>query len=422
MVAVVVKRGLVLLFVLSILGVVGIAGLLNSSTIIKTSGQVVQGIKIPTGETAIRWRADLSRVAEDPKIEKMQGPVIIRTTNDYVSRWFCEDRVEEQRSTSTEFTLRCGADKRNFSLRQREVEFQPYDGVSPIAVVSDLEGDLDFFQEWARSLGVIDAQGNWSYGTGQLVIVGDVLDRGRYVYDLLWFIYHLEKQAADSGGAVHYLLGNHEQYAFSYEIKSVEAEHLWAIEQLRAYNQALAEDTVLGAWLRSKKVMLRLGSVLFTHGGISAQVLEQDLSINDFNNSHRAYLSGDNNIDDSLLVGGFSPTQYRGYAYGMDGYPEANQKLVDDTLDYYDVNYIVVGHSTQEELASKFQGRVYLVDSTLYVPKALVFESGEPVVHDIGVMRKDFEDAHTVEEPFDILNSKHWMAFLGVFLVPFLTL
>ncbi|WP_444897548.1 metallophosphoesterase [Microbulbifer sp. SSSA005] len=410
----VVKRAITLFFVLFILGVAGITYLLSGSKVIKTTGQVFQGIKIPIGDAAIRWRADLSKIAENPLLERMQGPVIIQSTDGYISRWFCDDKVKEQRSISKEIVLECGGDQRTYSLRDGEVEFVPYDGISPIAVVSDLEGDLDFFKNWARNLGIIDVDEKWSYGSGQLVIVGDVFDRGRYVYDLLWFIYHLEEEAANSGGAVHLLLGNHEQYAFTYRIKSVEAEHLWAIEQLRPYDQALAEDTVLGAWLRSKDVTLKLESVLFTHGGISPQVLKQGLSTSEFNDAHRAYLSGAK-IDNSLLVGPHSPTQYRGYAYAMDQYPEADQQLVNATMEHFDVSYIVVGHSHQEELASKFQGKVYLVDSTLYVPKALVFESGKPVIRNTGVVRKSFIDKDTKEEPFDVLNTVHWMAFLGIF-------
>ena len=57
---------------------------------------------------------------------------------------------------------------------------------------------------------VIDTDLTWSFGDGHLVIVGDVFDRGPNVTECLWLIYRLEQEASAAGGAVHFLLGNHE--------------------------------------------------------------------------------------------------------------------------------------------------------------------------------------------------------------------
>ena len=57
---------------------------------------------------------------------------------------------------------------------------------------------------------MIDADYNWIFGTNQLVIIGDVFDRGVDVLPIYWLIYKLEKEAEDAGGKVTFLIGNHE--------------------------------------------------------------------------------------------------------------------------------------------------------------------------------------------------------------------
>jgi len=51
--------------------------------------------------------------------------------------------------------------------------------------------------------GVIDHALNWSYSSGHLVLIGDMVDRGNNVVPLLWLIYKLEGEAKLAGGDVH---------------------------------------------------------------------------------------------------------------------------------------------------------------------------------------------------------------------------
>jgi hypothetical protein len=58
----------------------------------------------------------------------------------------------------------------------------------------------------------MDDAGHWQFGQGHLVILGDSVDRGRDVFAVLWRLYGLAGQASATGGAVHVVLGNHEQH------------------------------------------------------------------------------------------------------------------------------------------------------------------------------------------------------------------
>src|SRR5207302_701313 len=83
-------------------------------------------------------------------------------------------------------------------------------GVERVVSIGDVHGGYDQLFTVLKSGGLIDDQGNWTGGKTHLVQTGDVLDRGpdsRKAMDLLM---RLEKQAADAGGFLHALIGNHE--------------------------------------------------------------------------------------------------------------------------------------------------------------------------------------------------------------------
>lgn len=61
-----------------------------------------------------------------------------------------------------------------------------------------------------RGNNVIDKDYHWSFGASHLVVIGDIFDRGKDVPQIFWLFYKLEKEAADAGGHVSFLLGNHE--------------------------------------------------------------------------------------------------------------------------------------------------------------------------------------------------------------------
>ena len=101
-----------------------------------------------------------------------------------------------------------GGDHRNRSAQEQGVGI--WTGVERTVAVGDVHGDYDQLAAVLKSAGLIDEQGNWSGGKTHLVQNGDVLDRGpdsRKAMDLLM---RLEKQAAEAGGYVHALIGNHE--------------------------------------------------------------------------------------------------------------------------------------------------------------------------------------------------------------------
>jgi hypothetical protein len=86
-------------------------------------------------------------------------------------------------------------------------------GVERIVAVGDLHGDYDNLITIlkARKVGLIDENLRWTGGKTHLVQTGDFMDRGDKAKQIFDFLVGLEKEAAEAGGMVHVLIGNHEE-------------------------------------------------------------------------------------------------------------------------------------------------------------------------------------------------------------------
>lgn len=79
-----------------------------------------------------------------------------------------------------------------------------------IVVIADVHGAFDDFVAILQRTGLIDKQNHWTGGKTTLVQVGDLLDRGPKPREVMDLMMALEKEAAQAGGQVVGLLGNHE--------------------------------------------------------------------------------------------------------------------------------------------------------------------------------------------------------------------
>lgn len=262
-----------------------------------------------------------------------------------------------------------------------------FDDVSRFLAVSDIHGELEPFAEILRAAGVIDGSGHWVFGDGHLVVLGDVFDRGPDVTECLWLIYRLEQEAGRAGGAVHFVLGNHELMVLRGDLRYVHPRYLKGIAGATRleYDDLFGPETELGRWLRAKPAVLRLGSALFVHGGIAPAYAGARIPTETINEQARRgldYSSVALRFDDSTrqLYGSTGPFWYRGYLYGIeDRYPEATAAEIDQLLAFYEVDRIIVGHSEQDSIATRYDGRVVAIDvavEELGGQQALLWEDG----------------------------------------------
>ena len=392
---------------------------LKCSTVVLTSGGVYDAILLPIGSGAIRWRADQSTIAAEPRLGDLHGPVVTRLADGrHAVSWFCHDRVTRDTTAADSTSIRCNERTTHWGWRApAAVPLAVHPAVDRVAAVSDLEGDTTYFGTWGRTLGVLDSAGHWAYGTGHVVIVGDITDRGRWVYPLLWTLYRLDGEATAAGGALHVVLGNHEQYDLVGITKDVETEHHFAMRQIGAYHTLLDTTTVLGQWLRTRPVALQLGRTLFVHGGVSPDIVAAQLTVDSLNRRSRDFLFGRSGIGRSRdeQLGRQSVTQYRGFVMALDDQPLADSAHVNRALAQFDVGRIVIGHTEVDSISTLHGGRVIDINATLFAPQALVLDRDIPRVVPMAGPRRAWSEPAPVERRFELLNLQDWRALIGVF-------
>ncbi len=177
--------------------------------------------------------------------------------------WFCDDSVGRAELEQNHEEIKGFGRKTRVALRANADGIRPSvpPAASRMAVVSDVEGDVDYLRRWLLAVGVADSAPAWTYGDGRLVVLGDFVDRGRRVYDLFWFLYELGGKARLAGGDVHLVLGNHEHYGFAGDTNDVVAELLFAIDQIMPSACRTGAVSVTGAIPNDPERYFRLCSL-----------------------------------------------------------------------------------------------------------------------------------------------------------------
>lgn len=239
-----------------------------------------------------------------------------------------------------------------------------YNDNNVILAISDIESGYKTFRDFLISNNVIDKNLNWIFGTGHLVLVGDFVDRGFSTTQVLWFIYKLEQDAAQNGGLVHFILGNHElkNMQGNYEYASPKYFHVSAILE-KQQNQLYDSNSLIGKWMASKNTLELINGVLFTHGGIHPDIVEYNLNLDEINkiisNSYyKPYYPKKDNAKEQLLTSTITGiTWYRGYFRD-----DLTQEDVERGLNQFNAKSIVVGHTLQYKVNRQFNGKVIGID------------------------------------------------------------
>jgi len=210
----------------------------------------------------------------------------------------------------------------------------------------------------------------WRFKKGHLVILGDVFDRGPHVTETLWTIHQLELQAKKKGGRVHLLLGNHEVMILHGDARYIHAKYAHAANHILKLPVEVLYGplSVLGQWLRSKNTIIRINDMLFVHGGIHPGILTRNLDMDGINRLIRDNLDTplETIKEDELLTFLFfknGPLWYRGYFPEEELFERLETPAVQQILDYFKVNYIIVGHTTQKEVTPLYDKRVFATDT-----------------------------------------------------------
>jgi hypothetical protein len=286
-------------------------------------------------------------------------------------------------------------------------EFEPS---SRIVAIGDVHGAYATFVKALRATGLVDAKLDWVGGAAHLVQAGDVLDRGpdsRKVMDLLMA---LEPQAQAAGGRVSPLIGNHEFWNAVGDLRYVSKEELAAFagardEELREQSGAGAPEGELalreafgaggeyGRWIRGKNAAIKIGDLIFVHGGITPE--SASLGLAEVNRRVRADMDSES-WPSSFALSDSGPLMTRRYS-GDDLTAEEKRSVAPElsrVLETLGARTMVMGHTvTLGLIEPRFGGLAVLIDTGMldvYLGgrmAALVIEDGRFLaVHEKGTV------------------------------------
>lgn len=301
------------------------------------------------------------------------GPYIFYEKNQIEVKWVHRNYVVGRTIRSNNFKVikrKFGFDFNPEWIKQNNTNdtnyIQKYEHVKNLVAISDIHGQYDVFVKLLKKHHVIDKDFNWIFGKGHLVVLGDVFDRGPKVTESLWLIYRLEQQAKESGGMVHFLLGNHEIMVLSNDTRYINEKYLKSAELMnKSYSQLYAANTFLGKWLRKKPIMVSINDMLFVHAGISNDFINNGFTKTKTNKLFSEGIVGKswdnilNNNTLSFLMSEKGPVWYRGYFVK----PYLTEFQIDNSLKYFDAKHIIVGHTSMPNIISLFHNKIFDIDS-----------------------------------------------------------
>lgn len=315
--------------------------------------------------------AGAREVAAPAEHVEADGPYVFRTAKGLEAAWVCKDHVIRRelpaRGETTVVAPECGYPHPLTVLPSRTAEIARFPSTPRIVALSDIHGQYGLLVTLLRAHHVIDSEDRWALGDATLVVAGDVFDRGPQVTEAFWLLYSLQQQAAAAGGAVHFVLGNHETMVLYNDLRYVNPKYLKTAQLLgRSYPALYGPDSTIGQWLRTRPVLLRIGDTLFLHGGIAPENLDLVRDMDTTNAGYQAAVGLPKEqvkaAPDTarLFDGKTSPIWYRGY---FDGRMDTAQ--VEALLKQLDLARIVVGHTSMPHV-SRFHGnRIIAIDSSI---------------------------------------------------------
>lgn len=340
-----------------------------------------QSDRIPVpNDPSIRYTQKLDEI-DGPYIYGIQDSITVITVESDTDSLFFIRQNTLKKSPGLEFTCTVShpdKDRFQFSLAESHpIPESVYEQPERMFVTSDIEGNFDAFYGLLVANGVMDKKFDWTFGKGHLVICGDMVDRGNNSWPCLWLLYKLEQDAEKHGGKVHYILGNHDVMNMQGNLKYVRKRYIELAKVLsgkedekEAWFSLLSDNNELVRWIATKNSMEKIGKNLFVHGGISIDMGDADLSIDQVNDIVRKSIRDDvsgrlgkNSVDD-LVFGKFGPLWYRGLVKDYkEHYKKMSASDLDALLKYYEVERVIIGHTiVDDEISTDYNGKVIRVD------------------------------------------------------------
>lgn len=269
----------------------------------------------------------------------------------------------------SDFTLHVSDHKGRypFKVKLHPIQRQPWKSSQPdkVFVMSDPHGKLDCVVSLLQGNRVIDEELRWCFGKNQLMVIGDIFDRGKDVIQICWLLYKLEAEAAKAGGQVSFLLGNHEPMVLAGDMRYAKDKYKALADTLGvAYPALLGADTEIGKWLATRNTMQIIGKNLYVHAGLSKEFYELSPDIATVNATVSEALFMNKKERSALspltdfLYGSKGPVWYRGMVKDASKYYPLSQDTLQLIMKHYQAEHIIVGHTIFDDVSAFYKGKV----------------------------------------------------------------
>ncbi len=213
-------------------------------------------------------------------------------------------------------------------------------------VIGDIHGQRNELISLLLASGIVDDDLNWVAGNAQVWFVGDYADRGPDGIGAIDLIMQLERLAAEAGGLVGALLGNHDllllmAHRFGERTISDVTGLTFLGEWLEGGGQRAdlaglsAERT---AWLARRPVMALVSDRLIVHSD-SVWYMDYGVTIEDVNCIVSAILAADDPVEWDRLLGAMSTR------FAFDDRHGGSNDAARMVLDIYGGQQVVHGHT-----------------------------------------------------------------------------
>lgn len=241
-----------------------------------------------------------------------------------------------------------------------------------IFAVGDVHGEYDSLAKLLINNSIIDKNLNWIFGDGHLVFIGDLVDRGERVTDVLWLVYQLAEQAELSGGRVHTLMGNHEALVLNSDNRYIhEKYHILTRGNKISYADLFTKNIWPGGMIRNFKAGIIIDSILFVHAGISYQLAKKNIPLVRMNQLLDKLYNPDISFEIepdvfinelNLIFSEYGILWYRGYLLQTPTIPKATLSDISYVLKTFGAKQMVIGHTEVDSITPLYGGTLFPID------------------------------------------------------------
>jgi len=277
----------------------------------------------------------------------------------------------------------------NFNKPRKRIEKESVISTkAKIFAIGDVHGEYDSLVKLLVNNSIVDENLNWIFGNGHIVFIGDLVDRGERVTDVLWLVYQLAEQAELSGGMVHTIMGNHEAIILNSDNRYIHEKYQILTRGNRiSYSDLFTKNVWPGVMLRNFRAGVVIDSILFVHAGISYQLAQKNIPLVRMNQLLEKLYNPDIpfQVDPDVFINElnhifseYGLLWYRGYLMQTPTIPKTTLNEINYVLKTFGAKYMIIGHTEVDSITPLYEGRLFPINVPFsrrgIIPQALLID------------------------------------------------